>query len=261
MDQHRSIEEYGLQRSEEGISRYLDSFDCLVPFSGPTRNREWHFRRVFDSQPSERVEDLHKYAYNPLKKAYVVFEVFLEDDEGNRFTEMRFWQMFRDSWMVSGNSPDSLRFVAFANIVNKTVRGLFREEWTYQESQTQGQREYGTPEQRILTIISSNSTTWDRNPFIRSGVRIAESLSTATRPLICEKAHLIRLYGVVFYLVLEFKNGDRGQENYRERLMRILEPMISHNLEQKQAARAAGQEWEDIIFLPPQMQPGRDNAN
>ncbi|KAJ4391029.1 hypothetical protein N0V93_004642 [Gnomoniopsis smithogilvyi] len=243
-----SIENFGLQRREEGFSTSLDNFEFLVPFSGPNTATEWQFRRIVEPQLPAALQNLQKYAYSSDKKAYVVFEALLEVGDGMRITEMRLWQMIVDNWTASGNPQDSLRYVGFASIVNETVALLIEDEF----QATQGQGEFGTDVQRMLTITPEIGRTWERNPFIRMGVRIATSLSTPHKTVMCVKAHLIKRHEVGIYMVLELKNGEPGQENYREELLRKVEPMVAYNLEQKQAARAAGKEWEEVVFLLPE---------
>ncbi|CAN8097543.1 unnamed protein product [Discula destructiva] len=258
MTVRRLVEEFQLVRTDVGFSQDLDHFVFLVPFSGPTAQSEWNFRRVLAPQlipENPQSANLFKYAFNSVKKAFVVFDVFLADDDGDRFTDMRLWQMLQDSWMATGNCEASLRYVAFHYIVNEAVRDLISEEWEYQvrsrASGGGGQREYGTSRQRMLTITGDNSPTWARNVFIRSGVRLAESLCTAEKILTCEKVHLIRRDETLMYMVLEFKNGGQDQENYREGLLHQAATMVEYNLLQKQAARAAGEEWESVVFIPP----------
>lgn len=253
MAQLISIETFGLQRREGGFSSQsaLDTLEFLVPFSGPNTALEWQFRRIIGPELPAALENLQKYAYSSEKKAYVVLEVLLEIGEEMRITEMRLWQMIVANWIASGNSSDSLRYVAYASIVNDTVGQLIEEEFRL----AQGHQEFGTNVQRMLTITPETGRTWTRNPFIRIGMRIATSLSTPEKTVTCVKAHLIKRHEIGLYLVLEFKNGELGQENYREELMRKVEPMVAYNLEQKQAARAAGKEWEEVVFLPPQQSP------
>lgn len=250
MSEWRTIEEFGLVRSDHGFTRPLEDFLFLIPFSGrhsnPREWRDWQFRRIVLPRlvpGSPDLGDLHRYAYNSTKKNYVLFDVFLEDD-GDRLTNMYLSQMLLDCWMESGNTNDSLRYLGIDNIVNEPVRDLITEEWAHQtEEGGDRQHEFGTPAQRMITIMPSNSTTWAQNAFIRAGVRLASMLSTDDRILTCEKAHLIKRSGKDL-MVLEFKNGDPGQENYMEQLMRLAEPMIESSIDQKQAAaaQAAGEE-------------------
>lgn len=281
---HKTIADYeGLERSRnEGRTTSLDEIDFLMPFTGPTTAEEWHDGQISKPRLPRPISELHGYAYNSRKKAYVVFYIFLGHPgelpgQEIRHTEMRMWEMITDSWITTGNAPDSLRYVAFSDIINMTVRGLIEEEWAHQESLAAdddgtggggGQREFGIERQRMLTITpTTGARTWNRNPFIRSGVRVATALSTASRSgsrgrtVTCVKAHLIRRDEVEMDMVLEFKNGEPGQETYREELVRRAEPMVAHNVEQKQAARAAGREWENLIFLPPRTLSDSEKAS
>lgn len=252
MTQRRTVEEFGLERKGRE-SDYLNSYNFLVPFAGPTMSEsEWTCQQVEDSDEIP----LSMYSINSSKKVYVVFTAFLEASATLRYTEMRLWEMVVANWVHGGHTPDSLRYLGISNIVNARVRQAIRAEWQHQLDQ--GHKPFGSSDQKMLTITrDTSSSTWVDNYFVRSGLRVAESLSSAERPLTLEKVHLIRIDVNGLYLVLEFKNGDSGQENYRERLIRKLLPMITYNLVQKDMERKAGREWENIIFFPPNIHAGR----
>lgn len=250
----RSLKDFDLQRIQSGFSTSLEPLGFLVPFLGSNSTEEWQFHRVHNPQLSPALRNLHKYACSSQKKAYVVLEAFLEFGGEVRVTEMRLWQMIVDGWTVSGDAVDSLRYVGFADIVNPTVTNLMDEEWSDQLSQHR--QELGTEVQRVLTITPENGQTWSRNPFIRCGVRVAASLSTADKTVKCVKAYLIKQNDIGRYMLLEFSNvGSSQANNEREALMHKVEPMTDHNLAQKQTARAAGDEWEEVILLSPQKTP------
>lgn len=257
MTERRLVEEFGLQRTDENAQQPVDvlGLRIFLPFIGPFNEddweKEWQSRRILSVHKNPEDEDYLRYAYNSDHKAFVIYDASLaQDPEGTaRRTEMRLWQMVQDSWVASGNSSDSLRFLMFSTIVNPVIQASLQAEWDHQLAQAKGQRAWGTRQTRILTVTPDNSGTWGQNPFIRSGSRLALSLSTAERTLTCEKAHLVERYGgVAVYLMLEFKNGDPGQENYREQLIRMADLMIAANLEQKEAARDAGLPWEGEVF-------------
>lgn len=250
----RPLEDFDLQRIQSGSSTSFDSLEFLVPFLGSNSAEEWEFHRIHSPQLPPALGNLHKYACNSQKKVYVVLEAFLEFGGEVRITEMRLWQMIADGWTVSGTATSSLRYVGFADIINPTVISLMDEEWAHQLSQNR--EELGTGVQRVLTITPENSQTWGRNPFIRCGVRVAASLSTADKTVKCVKAYLIKRHDIGRYMLLEFSDNGSGQvNNIREALMRKVETLTDHNLEQKQTARAAGDEWEEVIFLSPQKTP------
>lgn len=243
----RSLEDYGLQRMQSGFPTSLEPLDFLVPFLGSNTPEDWQFRRVHDPQLTPALRNLHKYACSSQKKAYVVLEAFLEFGGEVRITEMRLWQMITDSWTVSGNAVDSLRYVAFAHIINPTVTALMDEGWAQQLSL--GQKELGTEVQRVLTITSETGKTWGQNPFIRCGMRVAASLSTADKAVQCVKAYLIKRHDIGRYMLLEFTNGNSCQvDNDHEKEMLNVE-------EQKQAARVAGKDEEEVLFLSPRTTP------
>lgn len=218
MTQRRTIESFGLVRSDRGFTRPLDAFLFLVPFSGPHSNprewREWQFRRIVLPglvPGSPDIGDLHRYAYNSTKKIYVLFDIFLVDD-GVRLTKMWLSQMLQDCWMESGNRNDSLRYLGIDNIVNETVQELITQEWAHRGREGEDQQHpFGTPTQKMITLTPSDSITWARNTFIQAGVRLAAMLSTHDRILTCKKAHLIKR-GRMDLMVLEFDNGDSEQD-------------------------------------------------
>lgn len=240
------MEDYGLQRMQSGFSTSLESLEFLVPFLGSNTPEEWQFRRVHDPQLNPAMRNLHKYACSSQKKAYVVLEAFLEFGDETRITEMRLWQMIVDSWTVAGNTVDSLRYVAFSDIINPTVTALIDEEWAHQLSL--GQKELGTEVQSVLTVTPETGKTWGQNPFIRCGMRVAASLSTADKTMQCVKAYLIKRHEIGRYMLLEFTNGDSGQvNNNREKVM--------HKVEQRHEESAAGEELDEVDFLSPQTTP------
>lgn len=228
--QRGTIEEFGILRIEEE-SHYPHEYTFLVPFAGPmTVEAEWinrQNRRPVDTDPW----GLHQYAINTSKRVYVLYGAFLQsaDEKDGRKTRMRLWQLIVANWVDAGNSPDSLRYLGVSMIVNIEVRELLAIEWQYQIDH--GQQTFGTPLVRMLTITRANSlNTWSHNTFVRSGLRVAESLSSSEKNLMLDKVHLIqdRVGTVVMWnLVLEFNNCDPGQENYREKLIRSLLPMIN----------------------------------
>ena len=69
---------------------------------------------------------------------------------------------------------------------------------------------------------------------------------------------MIRRMSDESFMVLEFTTGDPGQENYRERPARELEPMTTHSVQQKQLRQREGEDWENKVFLPPAMRPGSE---
>lgn len=236
--ERRTIEEFGLERREDD-SHYEEEYSFLVPFAGPLTEAEFLNRQ--NSLPdSVDPYGVHQYAINSTKKIYVVYTAFLLDPTTptGRSTEMRLWQMIVANYIHAGNTPDSLRYLGISHIVNLPVRIALKAEWAHQLSQ--GQEPYGTPIHRMLTITAANSfNTWTNNTFCRSGLRVAESLSTAEKPLTLDKVHLIRIgemdgpdVTIIWDLVMDFKNGDAGQESYRERLIRELLPMVAHIQEQ-----------------------------
>lgn len=261
MTERRLIEEFGLQRTDENAQYIWDiiGLRLLLPFTGPidedTWEQEWPSRRIVSAEQDSADDDFLRYAYHSDHKACVIYEASLEQElEGRRSirrTNKCLWQMVQDNWLASGNPADSLRYLMFATIVNTTVQESIHAEFDYQLTQDQGQRPWGTRQTNILTTTPDNSMTWGLNPFIRSGVHLATSLSTADRTLTCEKAHLIKRYdGVSMYMVLEFKNGDSGQQNYIDYITQLAEPMVAANIEQMEKARAAGLPWEGEVFSP-----------
>lgn len=90
MTRGKSIEKFGLQRSEKGHSRSVDSFEFLVLLKVPTREENGISRQLLNPELKGQLGQLHKYAFPFFfEKAYVVFEVFPENDEGARLTYMR----------------------------------------------------------------------------------------------------------------------------------------------------------------------------
>lgn len=258
------IENFRLQRVDREAN-YAHEYEFLIPFAGPQEDAadDWTCSRIEDPSVTREERDrepwgLHQYAINNDQKAYVVFSADLQETVKPfaRKTAMGLYQMVAANWLHAGNAPDSLRFVAFSIITNQAVRDAVREEWTHQAGQ--GVTPFGSRVQKMLTVTPANSITWDRNYFIRSGIKMARVLSTPERTLTLEKAHLIRRNNNERFMVLEFKNGDEGQENYRESLIREADTMVRHNLEEKQARRTAGLEWENVIFLPPHLRPTSD---
>lgn len=241
MAQQRStIEEFGIVRGDQE-SYHLYAYTFLIPFTGPlTNENEWASRKIrFHDDEDEW--GLQQYAINNTKKVYVVFSAFLlsaREDDGRK-TRMRLWQMIVANWIEAGNTPDSLRYLGVSLVVNMQVRKLLAAEWKHQIAQ--GQLVFGTPHHRMLTITPSNSlNTFESNAFVRSGLRVAESLSTAEKTLTLTQVHLIRTpeeRNVQWDLVLEFENGDPGQKNYREKLMRRLLPMVNDKLQGMQIER------------------------
>lgn len=243
----RSLEDYGLQRTQSGFSTSLEPLEFLVPFLGSNTPEEWQFRRIYDPQLSPALKNLHKYACSSRKKAFVVLEAFLEFGGEVRITEMRLWQMIVDSWTMSGNTFDSLRYVGFVDIINPTVITLMDEEWAHQLSQ--GQKELGTEVQRVLTITPETGKTWGQNPFIRCSMHVAASLSTADKTVQCVKAYLIKRRDIGRYILLEFSSDDSSQvNNHCEKEMHKVE-------EKKHAALVAGEEVEEATSLSPQTTP------
>lgn len=256
MAQRRTIEDFGLARIE-GQPEDRNSYNFLVPFAGPMSGSEWIWRQI--NNPSDQDPyGLLQYAINSPKKAFIVHAAFLTTASAltGRKTDMRLWQMIADSWVAAGNRSDSLRYLAVSLIVNADIRTNIDSEWKHQEDQGQ-QMPFGT-DYEILTITRRNtSVTFDQNHFVRSAVRVAEALSTVEKIVTVEKVHLVRAQHHGRYMVIEFRNGDAGQETYREKLIRKFVPMVTYQLEQKIAERQAGREWENIVFLPPNLYPGR----
>ncbi|CAN8098371.1 unnamed protein product [Discula destructiva] len=264
----RAIEDHGLERYErEG--NYPHEYIFLVPFAGPIEEDESDWQCLKLEDPSAGIDTmvdgvmirardpwgLHQFAIHSPRKAYVVFSADLRQTVApfERRTDMRLWEMIAANWMHSGNEPDSLRHVAFSMIINQDVRDAMREEWTHQLAQ--GQQPFGTRNQRVLTVTPANATTWNSNIFIRTGTHVAESLSTTERPLKLAKAHLIRRPNKERFMVLEFENQDKDQENYRDSLIRQAKPMVTYNLQEKKARRSAGEDWEGITFIPSHICP------
>lgn len=238
-------------------NRLLNQLRFMVPLAGPFTADDWQFFRIIDPN-IPRFQQLRRtlvsYAVNSTTKALVVFSAYLQEvNRTERFTEMRLWEMLADCWAASGNAADELRFVGYPIIVNNAILAAIEEERTYQEAQAAGQREWRVGRQRTLTVTQANATNWADNIFIRSGVRLAARLSTPDRVVTCEKAHLFRERWNQG-MVLEFKNGDAGQENYRERLIAAAEPMILHNILQKRTLQAAGRDWEGVVCTSAQFQ-------
>lgn len=232
--QHTTIEEFGIVREDEG-NHHLDEYTFLIPFTGPLRNEnEWISRQI---RLAEDIDPwgLQQYAINGAKGTYVLFSAFLltaRADDGRK-TRMRLWQMIVANWIDATNTPDSLRYVGVSHVVNMAARELLAAEWNHQLAQ--GQVAFGTPLHRMLTITPSTSlNTFQSNTFVRSGLRVAESLSTAEKTLTLTQVHLVRnpeqKRNVQWHLVLEFKKGYSSQESYRQRLMRRLLPMVNDNL-------------------------------
>ncbi|KAJ4393413.1 hypothetical protein N0V93_002623 [Gnomoniopsis smithogilvyi] len=240
--QRRTIEEFGIVRREEE-SHYLYEYTYLVPFAGPmTQDTEWTSRQIHHPNNTDPW-GLHQYAINNVKKVYVLFSAFLlsvRKEEGRK-TRMRLWQMIVANWIDAGNPPGSLRYLGVSMITNIEVRELLALEWQHQIDR--GQQSFGTLHQRMLTVTRGNSSnTWSHNTFVRSGLRVAESLSSAKETLTLDKVHLIRIPEpeggfVLWNLVLEFKSGDAERGNYREKLIRRLLPMITQSLEDKEEER------------------------
>lgn len=241
MAQQRStIEEFGIVRGAQE-NYHLDAYTFLIPFTGPLRDENEWISRQIRLPDDEDPWGLQKYAINNTEKVYVVFSAFLlsaREDDGRK-TRMRLWQMIVANWIAASNTPDSLRYLGVSHVVNMEVRKLLAAEWKHQISL--GQIAFGTPHHRMLTITPFNSlNTFQSNAFVRSGLRVAESLSTAEQTLTLAHVHLIRTpeeRNVQWHLVLEFKKGDPGQENYREKLMRRLLPMVHDKLQGMQNER------------------------
>lgn len=241
MDQQRStIEEFGILRGDQE-SYDLDAYTFLIPFTGPLRDEnEWISRQIRFPHDVDQW-GLQDYAINNTKKVYIVFSAFLlsaRADDGRK-TTMRLWQMIVANWIEASNTPESLRYLGISHVVNIQVRKLLAAEWKHQIDQ--GKVAFGTPHHRMLTITPFNSSnTFESNAFVRSGLRVAESLSTAEKPLALNQVHLIRTpeeHNAQWHLVLEFKKGDLEQENYREKLVRKLLPMVNDKLQSMQNER------------------------
>lgn len=241
MAQQRStIEDFGIVRGDQE-SYHPDAYTFLIPFTGPLIDEnEWISRQIRLPDDTDSW-GLQRYAINSTKKVYVVFSAFLLSarEDGGRKTRMRLWQMIVANWIEASNTPDSLRYLGVSHVVNMQVRKLLAAEWKHQVAQ--GQVVFGTPHHRMLTIRPSNSiNTFESNAFVRSGLRVAESLSTAETTLTLNQVHLIRTpeeRNVQWHLVLEFKTGEPGQESYREKLMRRLLPMVNDKLQSMQNER------------------------
>lgn len=181
---------------------------------------DWQLFRVTlgDGQHNEFLDDnevLH-YGINSVAQTLLVAGAYLQAEDGSsRYTEMRLWQMLADCWTASGNAAEELRYVGFYMIVNADVREAMDEVWANQASQAEGP-EYGSRRQRMLTILADNAPVWNRNPFARSGTRLARQLSTADMAITCEEAHLVMRDEALYYMVLEFKNGERDEESSKE---------------------------------------------
>lgn len=233
--QRATIEEFGIVRGDEE-DHHLDAYTFLIPFTGPAKNEnEWISRQVRLAEDTDPW-GLQQYAINGTKRAYVLFSAFLltaRADDGRK-TRMRLWQMIVANWIEANNTPDSLRYVGVSHVVNIGIRKLLAAEWKHQIAQ--GQVGFGTPLHRMLTITPTSSlNTFQSNTFVRSGLRVAENLSTVEKPLTLTQVHLIRTpeqeRNVQWHMVLEFKRGNLKQNNYRQRLMRRLLPMVSDKLE------------------------------
>lgn len=248
-----TIEDFGLERNEREAN-YLDEYTFLIPFAGPMKEEaDWQCLKIenlnegIDVLVDGRIVcardpgGLHQYAVHSPKQAYVVFTADLRETVApfERRTPVRLWEMIVANWVHSSHATDSLRFVAFSNIINQDVRDVMREEWIHQIAQ--GQTPFGTRTQKMLTVTPTNSITWNKNYFIRTGAHIAETLSTPEKTLTLEKAHIIRRVNNERFIVLEFKNGADCQENHRQSPARQLQPATPHKVQENKATQSAGE--------------------